>query len=60
VHDGLEMRNDYFSMSAVRATHDTTLSLEVARVCIPLGNGKVRVLEEQVRLARYITTQAGD
>jgi len=33
------------------------LSLEVARVTMPLCNGKVYVLDEQARLAKYITTR---
>ena len=61
VHDGLEMRDDYFSMKhrnfPEQATHNTTLSLEVARVGMLLCNGKASVLDEQARLAKYITTQ---
>ena len=40
-----------------RATHNTILSLEVVRVGMPSGNGKASDLAEQVRLAKYITTQ---
>ena len=62
VHDGLEMSNDYFSMSAgivqnERPTTRSYLSLAVARVGMPLGDGKASVIDEQARLAKHITTQ---
>jgi len=40
-----------------RPTTRSYLSLEVAKVGMPLGNGKANVLGEQVPLAKYITTQ---
>jgi len=53
------MSNEYFSMNAgivqnERPTTRSYLSLEVARVGMPLGNGN---LDEEARLAKYITTQ---
>jgi len=48
-------------MSAVivqneRPTTRSYLSLEVARVGTPLGNGKASVLVEPAQLAKYITS----
>jgi len=40
-----------------RPTTRSYLSLEVAKVGMPLGNGKASVLGEQAPLAKYITTQ---
>jgi len=40
-----------------RATHNTILSLQVARVGMPLGNGKASVLDEQTRLGKYTMIQ---
>jgi len=62
VHDGLEMSNDYISMSAgivqnERPTTRSYLSLAVARVGMPLGDGKASVLDKQARLVEHITTQ---
>ena len=50
VHDGRAMRNDYFSMNAVIIQNEI-LSLEVAGVGMPLGNGKASVSDEQARPA---------
>jgi len=60
-HIRLEMRGDYFSMNSgivqnERPTTRSYLSLQVARVGTPLGNGKDSVLVEPARLAKYITS----
>jgi len=56
------MSNDYFSMSAgivqnERPTTRSYPSLEVARVGMPLDNGKASVIDEQARVSKHITTQ---
>jgi len=62
VHDGLEMRNNYLSMS----TRTVQNEQRTTRSCLwrsqgwarmPLGNGKASVLDQQARRAKYITTQ---